>query len=147
MYIISCITFDDLLGCLDSTASGHFFSNRKWVLASCGILLWLFIIMITCQYVEKKELRWRTCKPYFNRTVFIKARVAQSVEHQARNLKCVGSSPTVGKNFSGYILSLSTRSWQVDWSIRMKLSMTYIRVNRCKDRMINLKKNGGGTNS
>ena len=41
--------------------------------------------------------------------------VAQSKEHQARNLKVVGSSPTVGNHFSFCILSLSTRSLQVDW--------------------------------
>ena len=40
----------------------------------------------------------------------------KSVEHQTWNLSVVGSSPTVGKNFSLFILSLTTRSWQVDWS-------------------------------
>ena len=35
---------------------------------------------------------------YFDTTAFIKAWVAQSVEHQARNLMVVGSSPTVGKD-------------------------------------------------
>ena len=44
------------------------------------------------------------------------ARLAKSVEHQTSNLRVVGSSPTVGYNFSFCILSLSTRSWQVDWS-------------------------------
>ena len=48
---------------------------------------------------------------HFNMIVFIKARVAQSGEHQAVYLKVVGSSPTVSKNFSFCILSLSTRSW------------------------------------
>ena len=43
------------------------------------------------------------------------ARLAQSVEHQTSDLRVVGSGPTVGKNFSFGILSLSTRSWQVDW--------------------------------
>ena len=38
-------------------------------------------------------------KRHINKTAFIKARVAQSVEHYARNLKVVSSSPTVGKNF------------------------------------------------
>ena len=51
---------------------------------------------------------------HFNRTAFIKARVAQSLEHQATNLKVVGSSPTVGKNILFCILLLSTCSWQVD---------------------------------
>ena len=53
-------------------------------------------------------------KRHFNKTAFIKARVAQSVKHQTRHLKVVGSSPTVGKNFSFCILSLSTRFWKVD---------------------------------
>ena len=39
-------------------------------------------------------------KSHFNGTAFIKARVAQSVEHRATNIKVVGSSPTVGKAFS-----------------------------------------------
>ena len=43
------------------------------------------------------------------------ARLAQSIEHQTSNLRVVGSSPTVSKTFSFCILSLSTRSWQVDW--------------------------------
>ena len=38
------------------------------------------------------------------------ARLAQSVEHQTSNLRVVGLSPTVGKNFSFCILSLLTRS-------------------------------------
>ena len=38
------------------------------------------------------------------------ARLAQLVEHQTSNLRAVGSSPTVGKNFSFCILPLSTRS-------------------------------------
>ena len=45
-----------------------------------------------------------------NRTVFIKARLAQSAEHRALNLKVVGSSPTVGKKFILCILSLLMRS-------------------------------------
>ena len=44
------------------------------------------------------------------------ARLAHSVEHQTWNLRVVGSSPTVGKNFSFCILSLSMRFWQVVWS-------------------------------
>ena len=31
-------------------------------------------------------------------------------------IRAVGSSPTVGQNFSFCILSLPMRSWQVDWS-------------------------------
>ena len=55
-------------------------------------------------------------KGHFDRTAFIKARVAQSVEHHARILKALGSSPNVDKNFSFCILSLSTCFLQVDWS-------------------------------
>ena len=55
-------------------------------------------------------------KGNLDRTIFIKSREAQSVQHWTTNLKVVGSSPTVGKHFSFCILSLSTRSWQVDWS-------------------------------
>ena len=57
-----------------------------------------------------------TCmfKYQFNRTSVIKAWVSQSVEHQTKNLKVVGST-TVGDIFSFRILSLSTRSWHVDW--------------------------------
>ena len=42
------------------------------------------------------------------------ARLAQSVEHQTLNRRVVGSSSTVDKEFSFCILSLPTRSWQVD---------------------------------
>ena len=60
----------------------------------------------------------RTCmyKGCLNRRIFDKARLYQSVEHRTTNLKVVGSSPSVGKHLSFCILSLSTRSWQVDWS-------------------------------
>ena len=59
-----------------------------------------------------------TCmyRGHFDRTAFIKAGVALAVEHQATTLKDVGSSPNLGKNFSFCVLSLSMRSWQVDWS-------------------------------
>ena len=43
-------------------------------------------------------------------------RLAQSVQLQTWNLRVVGYSPNVGKDFSFCILSLPTRSWQVDWS-------------------------------
>ena len=42
------------------------------------------------------------------------SRLAQSVEHHTLKLRVEGLSPTVGKNFSFYILSLPTRAWQVD---------------------------------
>ena len=37
-----------------------------------------------------------------------------TVEQQTSELRVVVSSPTVGKNFSFCMLSLSTRFWQVD---------------------------------
>ena len=40
------------------------------------------------------------------------ARLAQSVEHKTRNLRVVGTSPTVIKDFSFSILFLPTRSWR-----------------------------------
>ena len=43
------------------------------------------------------------------------ARLAQSVEHQTWNLRIVGSSPTVDKEFFILYFVASTRSWQVDW--------------------------------
>ena len=55
-------------------------------------------------------------KGHFNRTAFIKARLVQSIEHRNKNPKVVGSSTTVGKNFSFCILSISNRAWQIDWS-------------------------------
>ena len=74
-------------------------------------------------------------KGHFFRTAFIKALEAQSKEHQTTNLKVVSSSPTVGKNFSFCILSLSTCSWQFDWS-HLNESMTLIWGNMCIERMI-----------
>ena len=55
------------------------------------------------------------------------ARLAQSVEHQTSNIRVVGSSPTVGKNFSFCILSLSTLPGRSADPIQMKSSMTPIR--------------------
>ena len=52
-------------------------------------------------------------KGHANRIAFIKGRVAQTLEHHARNLKVVGSSPTVGNFFSFVAFD---GSWQVDWS-------------------------------
>ena len=61
---------------------------------------------------------WSTCtyKSHFIGQLSSKPYVAQSVEHQATNLKDVGSSSTKGKEFLFCILSLSTDFWQVDWS-------------------------------
>ena len=70
----------------------------------------------TCMYINIYIGIESTCmyKGHLNRTAFIKANVAQSVEHQTTTLRVLGSSPTVGKTFSLYILLLSTRYWQVD---------------------------------
>ena len=51
---------------------------------------------------------------YLSNPAFNKVRIAQSVEHQTTDIRAV--NPTVGKNFSFCILSLSTRTWQVDWT-------------------------------
>ena len=56
-------------------------------------------------------------KGHFNGPAFVKARVAQSVEHHATNFKVIGSSTTFGKNVLLSILSLLTLSWQVPWSL------------------------------
>ena len=55
-------------------------------------------------------------KGNLNITAFKKVRAAQSVDHRTLDLRAVGSNSTVRKNFSFCILSLSTRTWQVDWS-------------------------------
>ena len=77
------------------------------------------------------------------------ARLAQSVEHQTPNLRVVGSSPIVGKNFSFCIVSLLTRSWQLDWShaneIKHDVHPRYIGAYR--ELSFERKKNGGGTSS
>ena len=58
-----------------------------------------------------------TCihKGLLNNSAFNKVRV-ESVEYRTTDLMAVGSNPTVDKNVSFCILSLSTRTWQVDWS-------------------------------
>ena len=39
--------------------------------------------------------------------------------------RVVGSNPTVGKHFSFCILSLSTRTWQVDWSHANEIKLDF----------------------
>ena len=73
-------------------------------------------------------------KGHSNSTAFIKARVAQSVKNQARNLKVVGSSPNADKNFSFFVLFFAPD--RSTGHIQMKSSMTFIRGNRCIERMI-----------
>ena len=72
--------------------------------------------LIILELIQMYGIEVHVCKSTFNGITFIKARVAHSVEHRARNIKAVDSSPTAGKNFSYCILSLSMRSLQVDWS-------------------------------
>ena len=74
-------------------------------------------------------------KYHFNKTAFIKARVAQSVEHQARNLKDVGWSLTVGKNFHFVFCRFRRASGRSTGPIQ-KITLTFIRGNRCIDRII-----------
>ena len=87
---------------------------------------WDWLLNVTCNDISVTYVTAHRCAGglknnwyrkqicHLNRTVVTTARVAQSVEHQTSNLRVVGSSPIVGKNFSFCILSLSTRSWQVD---------------------------------
>ena len=49
-------------------------------------------------------------------TDFNKVRLALSEEHRTSDLRAVNSNPTVGRNFSFSILSISTRTWHLDWS-------------------------------
>ena len=73
-------------------------------------IIFVLIIMYTL------VLKVRVSDKVIQITSFQQARLAQSAEHQTSDLGVVGSSPAVGKTFSFCILSLSTRSWQVDWS-------------------------------
>ena len=79
---------------------------------------------------------------HFHRTAFIKGRVAQSIQRRAKNLKVVGSSPTL-QEFRCFrrATDRSTGHFQV------KSSMTFIRGNGCIERMVIWKKNGGDTSS
>ena len=66
-----------------------------------------------------------------NRTAFIKALLAQSVDHRATNLKDVCSSPTVGKNFSSFVFCRFRHAPDRSAGpIQMKSSMKFIRGNR-----------------
>ena len=68
--------------------------------------LYFNILQLICTYIGiGSACRY---KRHFNNTAFIKARVAQSVEHQPTNRKFVGSSPTVGKNL--YFVAFDTLS-------------------------------------
>ena len=72
----------------------------------------LKLIPIYIHWFRKYMYVIRSFKSYS----FHQTRLAQSVEHQTWIQRVVGSSPTVGKNFSFCIFSLSMRSWQVIWS-------------------------------
>ena len=66
------------------------------------------------------------------------AQLAQSVEHQTSNFRVVGSSPTVGKNFSFVFCRFRPAPDMSTGPMQMKSSMTSIRginVYRCKERM------------
>ena len=78
-------------------------------------------------------------KGYFtcNRTSYIKARIAQSVQRQATNLKVVGSSPSLDdKTVSFVFCRFRSDPGRSAGPIQMKLSMTFIRINRCIERMV-----------
>ena len=76
------------------------------------ITLYFIILVRITMYTSVSEVH--VCKNVIKIDSFQQTWLAQSVEHQTSNLRVVGSSPTVGKDFSFCILSLSTRPWQVD---------------------------------
>ena len=77
---------------------------------------------------------------------FQKARLAQSVEYQTSDLRVVGSSPTVGKNFS-FFCRFRCAPGRSTSPIQMKSSMTCIRGIYVQRENDHLKENGGGTSS
>ena len=87
-----------------------------------------------------------TCmyKSHFHRTAFIRAHVAQSVEHSTTNLKDVGSSLTVSKNFS-FCRFRRAPPGRSTGHVQMNSRMTFIRGNRCIEKIIIWKKNGSST--
>ena len=74
----------------------------------------LFCIILVHITMYTTVLRGHVCNKVIQIDSSQEARLAQSREYQTSNLRVVGSSPTDGRNFSFCILSLSTRSWQVD---------------------------------
>ena len=73
---------------------------------------------------------------HFNRTTFIKARVGQSIDHQATNLNDVGSNPTVGKMFLFLFCRFRRAPGRSTGPIQMKSNNTFIRSNKCIERTI-----------
>ena len=69
-------------------------------------------------------------KGNFNMKAFIKARVAQSVEHQVGNLEVVVSSPTLCKHFFLFLFCFRRTPGRSTCSIQMKSCMTFIRGKR-----------------
>ena len=70
-----------------------------------------------------------TCvfKVNFNKTVIIKSRLAQLVEHQALSPEVVGLTPKVSKTFSFVFCRFRRASDRSTGPIQMKSSMTFIR--------------------
>ena len=150
-----------------TTWSGRANTGRVRLFAICQIYYSRYISMCsTKQYMYKTKYAlihhsrtytnvyigiWSTyiyVKSHFNRKAFIKARATQSVEYRATNLKVVGSSPTVSKNFSFCILSLSMRSWQVNWSHKKEIKAWHSSEVIGAQRELSFeRKNGGGTSS
>ena len=81
-------------------------------------------------------------KCHLNNTTFNKfhVHVAQSVEHRTIDLRDVGSNPVVSKNYLFCIMSLSSRTLQVDWSytseIKHDVHPRYMYEYRCIEKMI-----------
>ena len=85
---------------------------------------------------------------HFKRRAIIKPRYLSRLECLFTNLKVVGSSPIVGKNFSFCIFVRFPRVPRMSTEpIHMKSSTTFIRAKRCTEKKIIWKKNGGSTSS
>ena len=108
----------------------------------------LSFIILKLIPVYTLELEVHVCNKVILIDSFKQAGLAQWVEHQTSDLRVVGWSSTVGKNFSFCNMSLSTRSWQVNWSHTNEIKHdVHLRYIGCIERMVIWKKNGGGTSS
>ena len=70
----------------------------------------LFSIILECMPMYTLIFEVHVCIKTISIIAFNTVRVAQSTEHRTTDLRAMG------KNFSFCNLSLSTRTWQVDWS-------------------------------
>ena len=82
-----------------------------------------------------------------NMTAYIKARLAQLVDHRATHPKVVGSSLTLAKTFHFVFCRFWRTPRRLTGPIQMKSSMTFIPGKRYIETMIIWKKIVGGTTS